>query len=154
MKLTPAAATSMTTWAACGVGAGRSSTASTSGPPFDVTTNARTCAAPIIRPYGGYRWGVQPVAYLPSPSQSVWHLGPIPIRAYALCIVAGIFVALWLAARRMRARGGKSEDVWDVAGWAIAFGIIGGRLYHLITDPELYFEGKPGTSPIDAIKIW
>jgi prolipoprotein diacylglyceryl transferase len=97
---------------------------------------------------------VQSVAYLPSPSQSVWHLGPIPVRAYALCIVAGIFVALWLAARRMRERGGKPEDVWDVAGWAIVFGIIGGRLYHIVTDPELYFEGKPGTSPIDAIKIW
>lgn len=108
----------------------------------------------MFRPYGGYRWVVQPVAYLPSPSQSVWHLGPIPIRAYALCIVAGIFVALWLAARRMRERGGTSEDVWDVAGWAIVFGIIGGRLYHIITDPELYFEGKPGTSPIDAVKIW
>ncbi len=97
---------------------------------------------------------MQSVAYLPSPSQSVWHLGPIPVRAYALCIVAGIFVALWLAARRMRDRGGKSEDVWDVAGWAIVFGIIGGRLYHILSDPELYFEGKPGTTPIDAVKIW
>jgi prolipoprotein diacylglyceryl transferase len=97
---------------------------------------------------------VHPVAFLPSPSQSVWHLGPLPIRAYALCIVAGIFVALWLAARRLRERGGSSEDVWDVAGWAIVFGIIGGRLYHVLSDPELYFEGKPGTSPVDAIKIW
>jgi len=95
---------------------------------------------------------VHPVAYLPSPSQSVWHLGPIPIRAYALCIVAGIFVALWLTARRMRERGGRSEDVWDVAGWAIVLGIIGGRLYHVVTDPELYFEH--GKHPIDALKIW
>ena len=97
---------------------------------------------------------MHPVAYLPSPSQSVWHLGPIPVRAYALCIVLGIIVALWLGARRMRERNGKAEDVWDVAGWAIVFGIIGGRLYHVVTDPELYFEGKPGTSPIDAFKIW
>jgi prolipoprotein diacylglyceryl transferase len=97
---------------------------------------------------------VHPVAYLPSPSQSVWHLGPIPIRAYALCIVLGIIVALWLGARRMRERNGNAEDLWDVAGWAIVFGIIGGRLYHVVTDPELYFEGKPGTSPVDAFKIW
>jgi prolipoprotein diacylglyceryl transferase len=76
------------------------------------------------------------------------------VRAYALCIVAGIFVALWLTARRMRERGGRNEDVWDVAGWAIVFGIIGGRLYHVVTDPELYFEGKSGTSPLDAVKIW
>jgi prolipoprotein diacylglyceryl transferase len=82
----------------------------------------------------------------------VWHLGPIPIRAYALCIVAGIFVALWLTGRRWRARGGAENDVWDVAGWAIVFGILGGRLYHVITDPELYFT--KGAHPIDALKIW
>jgi prolipoprotein diacylglyceryl transferase len=106
----------------------------------------------MARTYGGYRELVHPVAYLPSPSQSVWHLGPIPVRAYALCIVAGIFVALWLTVRRMRERGGKAEDVWDVAGWAIVLGIIGGRLYHVITDPELYFEH--GRNPVNALKIW
>ncbi len=95
---------------------------------------------------------MHPVAFLPSPSQSVWHLGPIPVRAYALCIVAGIFVALWLAIRRMRERGGEADDVWDIAGWAIVFGIIGGRLYHVVTDPELYFVS--GKHPIDAIKVW
>ena len=90
---------------------------------------------------------MHPVAFLPSPSQSVWHLGPLPVRAYALCIVAGIFLALWLAARRMRERGGTNEDVWDVAGWAIVFGIIGGRLYHVVTDPELYFDGQAEHQP-------
>jgi len=94
------------------------------------------------------------MAYIPSPSQSVWHLGPFPIRAYALCIVAGIILALWLTARRMEERGGTREDVWDVSGWAVVFGIIGGRVYHVITDPELYFEGHAGTHPIDALKIW
>jgi prolipoprotein diacylglyceryl transferase len=95
---------------------------------------------------------VHSLASIPSPTHAVWHVGPIPIRAYALCIVAGIFVALAVAARRWRARGGKDEDVWDVAGWAIAFGIIGGRLYHVATDWEKYFgEGK---HPVDALKIW
>jgi prolipoprotein diacylglyceryl transferase len=106
----------------------------------------------MARPYDGYRVDVHPVAYLPSPSQSVWHLGPLPVRAYALCIVAGIFVALWLAARRMRERGGTAEDIYDVAGWAIVLGIIGGRLYHVVSDPELYFEH--GRHPVDALKIW
>ncbi len=82
----------------------------------------------------------------------MWHLGPLPIRAYALCIVAGIIFCLWLTARRWRARGGNDNDVWDVAGWAIVFGIIGGRLYHVITDPELYFT--KGAHPVDAFKIW
>jgi len=95
---------------------------------------------------------VHPLAYLPSPTQSVWHLGPLPIRAYALCIVAGIIVALWLGARRFAERGGSSDDVWDVAGWAIVLGIIGGRLYHVVSDPELYFE--KGKHPLDALKIW
>jgi prolipoprotein diacylglyceryl transferase len=97
---------------------------------------------------------VQHLAELPSPTQSVWHLGPLPIRAYALCIIAGILLAIWLASRRWRERGGRDEQIWDIAGWAILFGIIGGRLYHLVSDPELYFEGKPGTSPWNAFKIW
>lgn len=95
---------------------------------------------------------VQPLAAIPSPSRAVWYLGPIPIRAYALCIVAGILVCIWLTMRRWRERGGKDDDIWGVAGWAIVFGIIGGRLYHVISDPELYF--KPGEHPLDAFKIW
>ena len=92
------------------------------------------------------------MASIPSPTRAVWHLGPIPVRAYALCIVVGIFVALAVASRRWRARGGKSDDIWDVAGWAIVFGIIGGRLYHVLTDYEKYFD--KGKHPLDAFKIW
>ncbi|HEU5008045.1 MAG TPA: prolipoprotein diacylglyceryl transferase [Jatrophihabitantaceae bacterium] len=101
-----------------------------------------------------YRERVQPLADIPSPTQSVWHLGPLPIHAYALCIIAGILFALWLGNRRWQERGGRAEEIWDIGGWAILLGIIGGRIYHVITDPELYFEGKPGTSPVDAFKIW
>jgi prolipoprotein diacylglyceryl transferase len=90
--------------------------------------------------------------YLPSPPQGVWHLGPFPIRAYALCILAGIAVATWWTQRRWVARGGSPEDVLDVVFWAVPFGIVGGRLYHVITDPELYFA--PGKHPIQALYIW
>jgi prolipoprotein diacylglyceryl transferase len=92
------------------------------------------------------------LASIPSPTQSVWHLGPLPVRAYALCIIAGILVAIWLSTRRWRERGGNPDHVWDVAAWAIVLGILGGRIYHVITDPELYFES--GRHPIDAVKIW
>jgi prolipoprotein diacylglyceryl transferase len=92
------------------------------------------------------------LAYLPSPSQGVWHLGPLPIRAYALCIIVGILVALALTRRRWVARGGIGEQVDTVAMWAVPFGIVGGRLYHVITDPELYF--KAGEQPIRALFIW
>jgi prolipoprotein diacylglyceryl transferase len=89
---------------------------------------------------------------IPSPTVSVIHLGPLPVHIYALCIVAGIVAALTITNRRWRQRGGSDQQVSDVAGWAIVFGILGGRLYHVITDPELYFE--KGRHPIDAFKIW
>ncbi|WP_236573065.1 prolipoprotein diacylglyceryl transferase [Streptomyces sp. GS7] len=92
------------------------------------------------------------LAYLPSPSQGVWHIGPVPIRAYALCILAGIFVAVWLTGRRWEARGGHRDDIADIAVWAVPFGVLGGRLYHVVTDPELYFAA--GRQPIHALYIW
>jgi prolipoprotein diacylglyceryl transferase len=95
---------------------------------------------------------VQVLASIPSPTRSVWHLGPLPVRAYAICIIIGILVAIWLTTRRWRERGGNPDHVWDVAAWAIVLGIIGGRLYHVITDPELYFG--TGKHPIDAFKVW
>jgi prolipoprotein diacylglyceryl transferase len=91
-------------------------------------------------------------SYIPSPSQGVWYLGPVPIRAYALCIIAGILVAVWLTRRRWAAAGGNPDDVTDVVMWAVPFGIVGGRLYHVITDPELYFTA--GQEPIRALFIW
>ncbi|MGI8667413.1 MAG: prolipoprotein diacylglyceryl transferase [Jatrophihabitans sp.] len=91
-------------------------------------------------------------ASIPSPTVSVFRIGPLPVHLYALCIVAGILLALWLTDRRWRARGGDQHDVGDVAGWAVIFGIVGGRLYHVVTDPELYFTH--GRHPLDALKIW
>jgi len=91
-------------------------------------------------------------AAIPSPTVSVLKLGPLSVHLYALCIVAGILAALWLTDRRWQARGGARHQVGDVAGWAVLFGIVGGRLYHVITDPELYFAD--GKHPLDAVKIW
>ena len=72
------------------------------------------------------------LASIPSPSTGVWYLGPIPIRAYALCIIAGVLVAVW----------------------AVPFGIVGGRIYHVITDPELYFGSGPNWRPLASLYIW
>ncbi|MGW1341624.1 prolipoprotein diacylglyceryl transferase [Kribbella sp. NPDC002412] len=91
-------------------------------------------------------------ASIPSPSQGVWHLGPLPIRAYALCILAGIFAGYWLGRRRWVARGGSPTVLADIMFWAIPFGLVGARIYHVITDAELYFG--PGENPVDALKIW
>ena len=91
------------------------------------------------------------LANIPSPPQGVWHLGPLPIRAYAMCIIAGILVAIWMTVRRYTARGGNADVVWDAAIVVIPAGIVGGRLYHVITDNDKYFCST--CDPIDALKI-
>jgi len=94
------------------------------------------------------------LAYIPSPPQGVWDLGPFPLRAYALCIIAGIIVAVWWGNRRWVARGGQEGEVLDVAIWAVPFGLLGGRLYHLITDWKTYFGADAPKEPLDALRIW
>lgn len=91
------------------------------------------------------------LANIPSPPQGVWHLGPLPIRAYALCIILGILVALWMTVRRYTAMGGNPDTVWDAAIVVIPAGIIGGRLYHVATDYDKYFCAD--CNPVDALKI-
>jgi prolipoprotein diacylglyceryl transferase len=92
------------------------------------------------------------LANIPSPDRGVWEIGPIPIRAYALCIIAGIILAIWWGERRWIARGGTAGTVIDIAVFAVPFGLVGGRLYHVATDWHRYFgEGK---NPLDALRIW
>ncbi|WP_327694230.1 prolipoprotein diacylglyceryl transferase [Streptomyces sp. NBC_00459] len=93
------------------------------------------------------------IAYIPSPAHGVYHLfGIIPLRGYAFCIIIGVFVAVWLGNKRWLARGGRPGTVADIAVWAVPFGLVGGRLYHVITDYELYFS--EGRDWVDAFKIW
>jgi prolipoprotein diacylglyceryl transferase len=90
----------------------------------------------------------------PSPpvNWAEWSLGPLTIRAYSLWILAGIFFALWLTTKRWVERGGDAQAVGDVSFWAIPFGIVGGRLYHVISTPGPYFGA--GGHPLNAFKIW
>jgi prolipoprotein diacylglyceryl transferase len=92
------------------------------------------------------------VASIPSPSQGVWHLGPLPLRAYALCIIAGVVVAIWIGEKRWVARGGRPGTVSEIAVWMVPFGIVGGRLYHVVTSPQAYFGA--GGQPVHALYIW
>jgi phosphatidylglycerol---prolipoprotein diacylglyceryl transferase len=89
---------------------------------------------------------------IPSPSTSVWHIGAFPLRAYALCIIAGIIVAMIIATRRWQARGGTADSMELMVVVGVPFGIVGARLYHVITDYQLYVG--PGRQPLDALKIW
>lgn len=92
------------------------------------------------------------VLSIPSPDQGVWHLGGVPIRAYALCIIAGVIAAVWLGERRWVARGGVHGQVGDIALWAVPFGLVGARAYHVATDHELYFGA--GRDAWGALEIW
>ncbi|RKN04330.1 prolipoprotein diacylglyceryl transferase [Streptomyces radicis] len=92
------------------------------------------------------------LASFPSPSESEIHLGSIPLRGYALCIIIGVFLAIWLGGRRWVERGGRPGTVADIAVWAVPFGLIGARVYHVVTDYQLYFD--EGRDWVDAFKIW
>ena len=89
------------------------------------------------------------LAYLPSPSRGVVHLGPLPLRAYALCILLGVVVAVVLGNRRFVARGGRPGTVADVATVAVPFGLLGARLYHVVTSPAPYLE-----DPVRVLYVW
>lgn len=91
------------------------------------------------------------LANIPSPPQAVWQLGPIPLRAYALCIIAGIIVALYFTQARYVRAGGDANVVWDATIIAIPAGVIGGRAYHVITDHHKYFCAD--CDPVDALRI-
>lgn len=91
------------------------------------------------------------LASIPSPPRGVWHFGPLTLRAYALCILTGIVIAVWWTVRRYTARGGSGDTVIDCAIAAVPAGIVGGRVYHVITDHDRYFgEGRQWT---DALNI-
>lgn len=92
------------------------------------------------------------VMSIPSPSQGVWNLGPVPVRGYALSIILGIIVAIWIGERRWVARGGRPGDIQDLAIWAVPFGLVGARLYHVATDSGLYFG--EGENPVTALYVW
>ncbi|WP_232236162.1 prolipoprotein diacylglyceryl transferase [Nocardia sp. BMG51109] len=92
------------------------------------------------------------LAAIPSPPRGVWFIGGVPLRAYALCIIVGIVAAIWWGERRWRERGGEPGAVLDVAMFAVPFGLIGGRLYHVATDWQKYF-GDDG-HPMNALRIW
>ena len=92
------------------------------------------------------------LSYIPTPSVSTFSIGPLTIHAYALCIITGAVVAIWLTNRRYVAAGGSEHVVGDLAIWVIPGGVIGARLYHVISSPE-YFFGKYGNFS-NIFKIW
>ena len=73
------------------------------------------------------------LASIPSPSTGVYHVGPLTIHMYGLMLLLGIAASIWLTGRRWVKLGGDWDLVYRVAIWGVVFGIVGARIYHLIT---------------------
>jgi prolipoprotein diacylglyceryl transferase len=71
---------------------------------------------------------------IPSPSSRQLDLGPISLNYYGLCIGIGVLAAVFIGQRRWVARGGHPDDVAAIATWAVPAGLVGTRIYHVITD--------------------
>jgi prolipoprotein diacylglyceryl transferase len=90
--------------------------------------------------------------FIPTPASSGFSLGPLHLHYYALLIVAGIFLALFLSEHFYRKANLPTAQLYDLAIWVIPFGLVGARLYHVITSLNLYF-GKAG-NPLAVFYIW
>ncbi|WP_372461856.1 prolipoprotein diacylglyceryl transferase [Antribacter soli] len=91
---------------------------------------------------------------IPSPplEWSAIHLGPLTIHVYALCLLAGMAAAVVITQRRLSPRGGPDGVVIDIAIWAIPLGLVGARIYHVLTHPDDYFYA--GADLWDVVRIW
>jgi prolipoprotein diacylglyceryl transferase len=86
---------------------------------------------------------------IPSPSSGVWYLGPLPVRAYALLVLSGIVIGTVIARRRWRARGGDADTVVDVLLWAVPAGVVGARVWHVVSRWDAY-----AADPWSALRVW
>lgn len=88
---------------------------------------------------------------IPSPSEAFINIGPLNIHYYAIFILVGIVLAIWMGNRRLVKRGAESGLIVDIAIWAVPFGIVGGRLFHVLTHLGDYFG--PGIDPLEFLYI-
>lgn len=92
------------------------------------------------------------LAYIPSPTISQFSIGPATIHIYALCILMGIVLAVWITTTRWKKLGGNFDQVLDITLVSVPVGIIGARLYHIITTPERFFG--PDGDWAEMFRIW
>ncbi|MGH9127288.1 MAG: prolipoprotein diacylglyceryl transferase [Acidimicrobiales bacterium] len=89
------------------------------------------------------------LGYIPSPSTNGFNIGPLRLHAYGFLIVVGVFAAIWVADRRWKRWGGDAGTFSNIAVWAVPGGLIGARLYSVITDYELYDHNL-----VQALEVW
>ena len=89
---------------------------------------------------------------IPSPSVSSFQVGPFVIHFYALFILLGIAIAIWVGSKRWQARGGLKGQILDIALWCVPFGIVGARIFHVLTHYDFYFHQGADVSAV--FKVW
>jgi prolipoprotein diacylglyceryl transferase len=95
------------------------------------------------------------LASIPSPEINRFFIGPVPIHFYALCIIAGIVAAVLLTNYRLTKRGAEPWVVIDICLLAVPLGIVGARIYHVLTHPGDYFgEGINTWNPFMPGSVW
>ncbi len=92
------------------------------------------------------------LAYIPSPGFSKFSIGTVTIHMYAICILTGIIFAVWILTVRWKKNGGTFDQVLDTTLVAVPCGLVGARLYHCITTPDIYFP--PTGNLINILKVW
>lgn len=92
------------------------------------------------------------LAYIPSPTFSQFQIGPLTIHMYAITMLTGMIVAVWILTHRWKKLGGTFDQVLDVALISIVFGLIGARIFHVLTVPNAYFP--PNGDPSEILKVW
>lgn len=83
-------------------------------------------------------------------------LGPLYVRFYGIILMLGALAGAWLATREAKRRGHNPEIVWDLLTYLLIGGIIGARLWHILTPPPSsgVTAGWYLTHPLDALAIW
>jgi prolipoprotein diacylglyceryl transferase len=75
-------------------------------------------------------------AFIPSPAENGFHIGPFFVHAYGISYVFAVIAAVLITRQRWAKLGGRKELVNEVAAWGFPAGLIGGRIYFLVTTPS------------------
>ncbi len=77
-----------------------------------------------------------PLSFIPSPSSNGFNVGPFFFHAYGIAYVFAVIGAIVVSRWGWRRQGGDPDICYEIAMWAFPAGLIGGRIYFLITTPS------------------
>ncbi|MBT1017702.1 prolipoprotein diacylglyceryl transferase [Canibacter sp. lx-72] len=89
---------------------------------------------------------------IPSPELQYFEVGPFRVHIYALCIIFGVIVAAIVTGKRLAKRGGERSAAIDLTVWSVIAGVIGARVFHVLTHWDDFFGA--GRDPLEVFQIW